>query len=272
MLALDLPWPAQLDVPVEGLELEAGAARADREAEPVLAGARDAHREAGVEVAVEGGHRDGGVGAFRDADGHVAVVGREAVATAVLDRAIVLDVAVGGIDLDARRLDPLQRDGAAHGFDGDVPAHVAQGDVLVHAAEVDVAFRVLQGDGALHRLEGDLTAAAAHLDLPVDGLGAHRGLGAVHVDVGVGAVEVQLHPGGRADLVVHRLRHAAPTRRLDADGRAFDRHVDMVATRVACLYAHRVLCYAVHHEPAAAVIVVEHLATADAHGRVRLLA
>src|SRR2546422_2441254 len=36
-------WSAQLDVAVERLEFGAGAARSDREAEPVLARVRDAH-------------------------------------------------------------------------------------------------------------------------------------------------------------------------------------------------------------------------------------
>src|SRR6267143_4709249 len=104
---LALPRPAQPDVAVEGLDLEVSAARPDLKAEAVRGRARDAHGEARVEVAVEGRDRDAQVGPLRHAHRHVAIRGGEAVATPVLDGAVVLQVAVGGADLDARGLDPL---------------------------------------------------------------------------------------------------------------------------------------------------------------------
>src|SRR2546427_2497987 len=106
MLALDLPRSAQPDVAVEALDLEVGAARADREAEAVLGRAGDVHGEARVEIAVEGGDGDGQVGPLRHAHGHVAIGGGEAVTAPVLDGAVVLEVAVGSADFAARGLDP----------------------------------------------------------------------------------------------------------------------------------------------------------------------
>src|SRR2546422_11559985 len=177
-------WSAQLDVAVERLEFGAGAARSDREAEPVLARFRDAHGEAGVEVAVERRHRHRHVGPLRNAHRYVAVVRSEAVVAAVLDGAVVVDVAAHRADLDARGLDPLQRDVAAHSFSRDVAAHVLQGHRLVHRIDVDVPLGVLQHDRSLHRLEGQLAAAAAHFDFAVDRLGGDPRLRALHLEFG----------------------------------------------------------------------------------------
>src|SRR6266581_540411 len=76
--------PPQVNVPVEGFQLDAGAARSQREGEAPLGGVRDAHRKVRLEVAVERGDRYGGVGPLRDTDFDVAVVGRETVMAAVL--------------------------------------------------------------------------------------------------------------------------------------------------------------------------------------------
>src|SRR5881398_767018 len=93
-----LPWTTQPDVAVERLELEPGAARADRETEPVLRLWTDEpHWVARAEVPVERRDRDRDVGLLRHRHSQVAVMGREAVAPAVLDGPAVHDVAVDRI-------------------------------------------------------------------------------------------------------------------------------------------------------------------------------
>src|SRR5207253_2193805 len=84
----------QPNVPIERLELQPGGPRGDREAETVLGLAGELHRETGAEVAVERRHRDGDVGFLGDRYAQVAVVGREAVAAAILDGPVVRHVAV----------------------------------------------------------------------------------------------------------------------------------------------------------------------------------
>src|SRR5437899_7137673 len=89
-----LPGPANLDVAAERLDLEAGASGTDREAEPVLGLARQLDGEAGVEIAVERRHRDRHVRLLRHRNAQVTIVGREAVAARVLDRAVVRHIGV----------------------------------------------------------------------------------------------------------------------------------------------------------------------------------
>src|SRR5437899_11836362 len=74
-----LPGPANLDVAVERLDLEAGASGTEREAEPMLGLARQLDGEAGVEVAVERRHRDRHVRLLRHRNAQVTVEGRSAV-------------------------------------------------------------------------------------------------------------------------------------------------------------------------------------------------
>src|SRR5207247_10717230 len=73
---------ADLDVAAERLELEPGAARADREVEPVLGLSRQLHGEAGAEVAVEGRDGDRHVRLLWDRHPHVAVMRPEEIGRA----------------------------------------------------------------------------------------------------------------------------------------------------------------------------------------------
>src|SRR2546422_3269657 len=148
-----LPGPANLDVAVERLDLEAGASGTDREAEPVLGLAGQLDGEAGVEIAVERRHRDRHVRLLRHRNAQVTVVGREAVAARVLDRAVVRDIAVDRIGLGVRGLDLQQRDVPVHGLRGDVAGDLGRLDLLVHGVEIDTALRLLECHRSLDRLE-----------------------------------------------------------------------------------------------------------------------
>src|SRR2546426_5957100 len=136
-----LAGPPQFDVPGKGFELEPGgvAAASEGEVESMFAGAHRVHGKAGIEVAVEGGDRSREAGAWGDHDGNVAVMCPQAVAAARLNRAVIEDVAVHGVDFDIRGVDAGQRDVAIHRLDRDVTARIFDADVALDGVHLDTA-------------------------------------------------------------------------------------------------------------------------------------
>src|SRR5260370_24072785 len=118
---IHLAGPPQLDVAGKGLELEPGgvAAAADGEREAMPSGAYRVHRKAGIEVAIEGGDRSGDTGAWRNHHPDVAVMCPQAVAATRLNRAVIENVAVHGVDFDIRGVAAGQRDVAVDRLDPD---------------------------------------------------------------------------------------------------------------------------------------------------------
>src|SRR5437870_2642007 len=100
---------ADLDVAAERLELEPGAARAERDAEAVLRLSGQLHGEAGAELAVERRDRDRHVGLLGDRYPQVAVMRPKVIAAPVLDRPVVCDVAVDGVRFGIGGLDLNER-------------------------------------------------------------------------------------------------------------------------------------------------------------------
>ena len=98
--------PGQPDVAAKGFQVYPRAAVPDREGElPALVLAGQRHRIVRLEAAVERVDAHRGVRVLRHRDRHVTLVRGQLVPAAVLDGAIVGDVAVHGARLDAGRLD-----------------------------------------------------------------------------------------------------------------------------------------------------------------------
>src|SRR5229473_1297962 len=174
-LEIDLAGPPQLDVAGKGLELEPRgvAAAAEGEGEAMFAGAHRVHGKAGIEVAVEGGDRSGKAGAERNHDRDVAVVCPQAVAATGLDRAVIEDVAVHGVDFNIRGVDARQRDVAVHRLDRDVAARVFDADVTLDGVHLDTAARLGKCHAALDRLERHVAGASGYRDVALHGFRGH---------------------------------------------------------------------------------------------------
>src|SRR5213076_2447047 len=175
----------------------------------------------------------GDVGFLGDRYAQVAVVGREAVAAAVLDGPVVRHVAVDRGRFRVGGLDLHERDVAVHRLRRDVARDLARLDRLVHAAQVDTAACLLECHVPLHRLEGDVAGAARDLHGALDRLGRDLPLASIDRDVGVDARQGERHRGGDRDLVVHDLGRPAPALRFHAYQLVGRVDRDAVATRVA---------------------------------------
>ena len=151
-----LAWTPQRDRAGKRLQLQVRAAVAKRDREPfarVLIVGLDRERRA--EGAVVGAHRQHRVDPFRHRDGNHAVVRRQPVQPLVLDRPVVRDVAVDRIEVDVRRVDPIQDDAAVGGLGGEIGVDVGEADAFVDGPDLDPSLCLLQRDLSLHRLERD---------------------------------------------------------------------------------------------------------------------
>src|SRR2546421_3814501 len=78
----------------------------------------------------------------------------KAIPPAVLDGAVVRDVAVDGVRLGVGGLDLNERDATIHGFRGDVARNLGRPDLFVDAAQVDTTARLLECHGSHDTREG----------------------------------------------------------------------------------------------------------------------
>src|SRR6266550_3208529 len=270
--ALRLAGLSQLDVPVERFQLHLGTARPEGNGETVPGRhTGELHREARLEVAVQGRDRHAGVGAGGDRDVHVAVVGGQPVAAGVPQRALVGDVAVDGAGVHGGGLDPRQLDVAVHRLGVDVAVAPTHRDALVDRADFDTTAAALQCHLAFDRLERDVAAPTRHGDLALDGLRADLRLHARHLDVRVEPGERERHAFGDGDVVLHRLRHAAPARGLHGDHLPVGGHLDAIPARVLGVQPHLAPVPGPHGDLPAEVVDLEPAARPNGEGRVGLL-
>src|SRR3989454_10405958 len=164
----------------------------------------------------------------------------KAIAAAVLDRAVVRDVAVDGVRFGIGGLDLNERDVAVHGFRGEVARDLSSPDFFVDAAQVDTTARLLECHGSHDGLERHVARPTQDGDLTLYRLGGDLVLGAVHLDVGVDPGEVQGHPRRHGDGIVDLRWPAAPRFGLHADDLFGRIDADPVATRMLGHDAHRV--------------------------------
>ena len=169
-------------------------------------------REGRAEAAVVGAHHQRGVDPFGNRHRDQAVVRRQAVEALVLDRTVVGDVAVDGVEIDVARIDPVEDDAAVGRFGGEVAVDVREADALVHRADLDAALRFFQRDFPLHRLERHEPRAAAHVDVAARGFDVHVAADAFHRHVGVVPADADPHPRRHGDVVVQRAGRPAARR------------------------------------------------------------
>src|SRR2546430_8178653 len=86
----------------------------------------------------------------------------KAIPPAVLDGAVVRDVAVDGVRLGVGGLDLNERDATIHGFRGDVARNLGRPDLFVDAAQVDTTARLLECHGSHDGLERHVARSEEH--------------------------------------------------------------------------------------------------------------
>ena len=215
---------------------------------------------------VVGAQRERRVDPFRDRHCDHAVMRRQAVHASVLDRPVVRNVAVDGVEVDVSRIDAVEDDAAVRCFGRQIAVDVDEVHPFVHRAHFDAPFRLLERDFALHRLQRDETRPAPHLDVAARRFDRHVAADALQRDVGVSTVHVDRHPAGHRDRVVERAWGATAQRpAANAQNLLVLLDVDRLAVRMRHFDADRVPVPHLHVHVAREVVDVELRAFGDLH-------